>query len=503
MKIVIVGGGTAGWLAALIINKVHPEHELVIIESSKIGIVGAGEGSTGILTNIIRGDLHDFGCDLLEFMKETGSTIKYGIHHKDWHAIGQSYLAPLAGSPTSGSAIDHTFCFQAINNPNKMHLLYSTGIYAEQSVSPFDLNTLQFDNIGHALHFDAHAVGKYFKRIVLKNPRVKWIDDEIVDVSLDNQGNVNELILKESQTIQGDFFIDASGFSRVLMKKLENPWISYSKHLPVNSAMPFLLKYEENETPEPWTTAWAQSSGWMWQIPTAERKGCGYVFCDNFISADKAQEEIETTLGKKIEPIRILKFDTGRLKDSWVKNCLAVGLSSAFAEPLEATSIHSTIIQLLNFVFEYLKDTKEKTCNSGSINIYNNRTAKMYDDFKDFLNIHYMGNRKDSEFWKYISTGSTQTKRTRDILEMCQHKLPSNKDFNQYIGGTDWGLYSYVLFGIDCIPNNILDYEYKWVTQNTDENYSKKILDDYQKEIFNNCKGKMNYKNFINFIRRK
>lgn len=503
MKIIIVGGGTAGWLTALMINKVHPEHDLVVIESSRIGIVGAGEGSTGILTNIIRGDLHDFGCNLLEFMKETGSTIKYGIHHKDWHTIGQSYLAPLAGSPTCGSAIDHTFCFQAINNPNKMHLLSSTGIYAEQSVSPFDLNTLQFDNIGHALHFDAHAVGKYFKRIVLKNPKVQWIDDEIVDVSVDYQGNINKLILNESQTIQGDFFIDASGFSRVLMKKLENPWISYNEYLPVNSAMPFLLKYEEDETPEPWTTAWAQSSGWMWQIPTAKRKGCGYVFCDHFLSADKAQEEVETALGKKIEPVRILKFDTGRLKDPWIKNCLAVGLCSAFAEPLEATSIHSTIIQLIYFVFEYLKDTKDKTCNSGSINIYNKRTAKMYDDFKDFLNIHYMGARKDSEFWKYISTGKTQTEKTKDILEMCKHRLPSNKDYNQYIGGTDWGLYSYVLIGIRRIPRDILDFEYKWIIQNTEENYSKKILDTYQKEILGKCKGKMNYRNFINLIRKK
>jgi Tryptophan halogenase len=289
----------------------------------------------------------------------------------------------------------------------------------------------------------------------------------------------------------------------VLMKKLENPWISYREYLPVNSAMPFLLKYEKDETPEPWTTAWAQSSGWMWQIPTAERKGCGYVFCDQFISADKAQEEIETSLGKKIEPIRILKFDTGRLKDAWIRNCLAIGLCSAFAEPLEATSIHSTIIQLLNFVFEYLKGTKEQTCNLGSINIYNKRTSHMYDDFKDFLNIHYMGNRKDSEFWKYISTGKTQTENTKDILEMCKHKLPSNKDFNQYIGGTDWGLYSYVLFGINRIPADILNSEYKWVTQNTEDNYSKTILDTYQKEILNNCKGKMNYKNFVNFIRKK
>jgi tryptophan halogenase len=436
-------------------------------------------------------------------MKDTGSTIKYGIHHKDWHTIGKNYLAPLAGSPTSGSAIDHVFCHQALSRPNQMHLLNITGIYAEKMISPFDVQTLKFDNIGHALHFDAHAVGKYFKKVVLKNPKVQWIDDEIVDVSLNETGDIDSLILKRSLPIYGDFFVDASGFSRVLMKRLDNPWISYSENLPVNSAMPFLLDYETDEIPEPWTTAWAQSSGWMWQIPTADRKGCGYVFDDNFITPDQAQAEIEQTIGKKIQPIRVLKFDTGRLKNSWVKNCLAVGLCSAFAEPLEATSIHSTIIHLLNFVFENLKDTKERTCNTGSINIYNKRTSRMYDDFKDFLNIHYMGGREDSNFWKYIKTGKTQTDNTRDILEIIKYKLPSNKDFNQYIGGTDWGLYSYVLFGINRISPDVLRSELDWVKKSVNENYPKEILVEYQNDIFDRCTGKMNYKNFINLIRKK
>jgi tryptophan halogenase len=148
--------------------------------------------------------------------------------------------------------------------------------------------------------------------------------------------------------------------------------------------MPFLLQFEEDEKIEPLTTAWALSSGWMWMIPTQERYGCGYVFDDRFISHEEAQKEVETKLGKQIEPIRFLKFDTGRLDSFWNKNCLSVGLSAAFAEPLEATSIHSTILQLNSFIFDYLKDTKEQTLNSGMINIYNRRISKMYDNYAQF-----------------------------------------------------------------------------------------------------------------------
>jgi tryptophan halogenase len=338
------------------ITKVKPEHTVTLIESSAIGIVGAGEGSTGLLTGIVNGSMWDFDCDLMEFLKETGATLKFGIKHKGWTPnINRHYLAPLSGSGTSGNSLDYLFALEQKLNPDNLHLTNDLGILMDRNLSSFNLNTFDFDNFGNALHFDAHKVGHYFKKKVLKNSQVKLVDDEITEVNIKENGFIKSVKLKSEKVIEGDFFIDASGFSRVLMKKLDNPWVSYSKHLPVNSAMPFLLDYDDSEMPEPWTTAWAQSSGWMWQIPVQERKGCGYVFDSNFITPEKAHEELETSLGKKINPIRVLKFDTGRLEKAWVNNCLALGLASAFAEPLEATSIHSTIVQLVGFIFEFLK----------------------------------------------------------------------------------------------------------------------------------------------------
>lgn len=506
MKIVIVGGGTAGWLAALMVHKIFPMHDLTVIESSAIGIVGAGEGSTGLLTDVINGKFFDFGCNMMDFLKETGATVKYGIHHKDWHTIGKSYLAPLSGSPTSGiRSLDTTFALASQLNPDKMHRLHACGLSMENNLSPFNINTFKFSDIGFALHFDAHEVGRYFKKVVLKDNAVTYIDDQISDVVLNKQGEIVQLKLKSDKEISGDFFIDASGFARVLMKKLDNPWVSYRKNLPVNSAMPFLLKYDEEETPEPWTTAWAQSSGWMWQIPVQARKGCGYVFDDNFITAEQAQAEIEKTLNKKIEPIRILKFDTGRLENAWIKNCLAVGLSSAFAEPLEATSIHSTIVQLLDFVFEYLKATKDDTCNLYSVKMYNKKTAKMYDDFKDFLNIHYMGGRTDSNFWKFIATGETQTEQTKTFIEMSKVKCPTNSNFNSYLGGVDWGLYSYVMFGNRLISAQVLDKELEFLEELSPgiKQYAKNVLDSYTNDSIMKIKNNMNYKNFIKFLKEQ
>lgn len=460
MKIVIVGGGTAGWLAALFISKVKPNHTVTIIESSAIGIIGAGEGSTGLLTNILTNSFWDFGCNHEEFLKETGATLKYGIKHKDWRTIGSSYYGPLDGSFSFKSIPDLGLAWQVCNNGiENAHLCSEMGILLGENASNIRSDNLKFQNYHHALHFDAHEVGKYFKKIVLKNNKVEYIDSEVDNVYLNNSGNVSLLTLKNTQIVEGDFFIDATGFKKLLSTKLEVSWKTYQEHLPVNSAMPFLVDYEKGETAESFTTAWAQGSGWMWQIPTQKRKGCGYVFDDNFITADQAQKEIETTLGRPINPIKVLKFDTGRLENVWNKNCLSIGLSAAFAEPLEATSIHSTIVQLTKFTFEHLKDTLEDTLNRGSIKIYNEKMNRMYDDFKDFLVLHYMGGRTDTEFWKYIKSGATKTDFVDSILEMSKSKMPTFNDFNEYYGAAGWPLYSWVLLGTGNLSMSVCEKE--------------------------------------------
>ena len=499
MKIVIVGGGTAGWLAALFISKMHPEHDLTVIESSTIGIIGAGEGSTGLLTNVVAGSVWDLGCNHDEFLKETGATLKYGIKHIGWTPENNFYYGPLDGTMSMSAIPDGAFAYQHSSDKEHLHTVSYMGLLLETGKSNVNRSTNKFADHSHALHFDAHKVGKYFKKIVSKNNKIKHIDSEVLDITLNETGFISSLKLKNQEIVNGDFFIDASGFSRVLMKKLETPWISYSKNLPVNSAMPFILDYKEGELPEPYTTAWAQSSGWMWQIPVLDRRGCGYVFDDNFITPDQAQAEIEITLGRKIDPIRVLKFETGRLENTWVKNCLAIGLSAAFAEPLEATSIHSTIVQLTKFVFEYLKPTVDLTINQGSINNYNRNVNRMYDDFKEFLVLHYMGGRTDSEFWKYISSGATKTEFVKDMLEMSKSKIPTFNDFNEYYGAAGWPLWSWVLAGTNNLSADVSKQELNWDVPGFGNlgNISKSEVGRWKTQRLTSLERNLSYHEFI------
>lgn len=456
MRIVIVGGGTAGWLAALCISKLQPKKHLIsVIESSKIGIIGAGEGSTGMMTNVIQNIVHKYGCDEQDFIQSADVTPKYGIEFKNWKGDRTSYISPIDGTPTSDSPLDYIFLHAVAELPqNKWHTATELGVLTELNKYTFDQK-----NGPAAYHFDAHKVGKYFKKVCGES--VKNIDSEVVNVSLNEQGFIKQLDLSNNTSIQGDFFIDATGFSRILMNKLDVKWHSYKDNLPVDRAMPFLMPYKENEVIKPLTTAWAQNNGWMWQIPTLNRKGCGYVYSSEFLDDSNAQKDLETTIGESIDPIKIIKFESGRLDKLWHKNCLAVGLSAAFAEPLEATSIHTTIQQIEDFVTIFLKDTQEETCRTGGEDLYNEKTVFMYDLLKDFLVLHYMGNRTDTEFWRYISSGATLTDFTRDMIAMCKHRIPNNSMFPGVSGIAGWPLWSYIMAGIGAITPEMAQRELK------------------------------------------
>ena len=443
-NIVIVGGGTAGWLAALMISRVHSNHNVTVVESSQIPIIGAGEGSTGFLTDIIQGNTWDYGCNEQDFLIETGATVKLGIRHRDWRKLGHSYDAPL--DSTNGASLCDPVFLHTLANDIPFHLASQNGYFMNESSSTFN-NDLS-NTRGHAYHFDAHRVGQYFKKVC--SDAVTTIDARVTNVNLNSEtGHVESIVLDELNTLAADFFIDCTGFARIFAKALDVKWHSYRDNLPVNAALPFQLPH--GKVIDPVTLAWAQRAGWMWQIPTQERYGCGYVFSDDFVTPEEAQAEIESTLGREIEPIRLLKFDTGRLDKLWHKNVLFVGLSAAFAEPLEATSIHSTIMQLTAFVFDCLQENTVDTCNLGLESVYNQRMTKMYDDFKDFLVLHYMTERIDSDFWQYINAGETITDRVKDILAITKIRSAHPADFDNYLGAAGAPLWNWILAGLGYI----------------------------------------------------
>ena len=459
MNIVICGGGTAGWLSAFIVARTNPgQHKITVVESSKIGIVGAGEASSGLIIDILSGyffhnnsklntnsDIAEI--DILDFIDKTDGIPKYALKHINWAKDKGSYFAPVSASETTRHSPDQLFNYVISEyGLDKAYLCSAIGQAYDNNKFP-----IQKD---FGLHFDAFKVGKYIKDYLVKYYSVKSVDSIIKDVKLESNGNIKGILLEDDSILEGDFFIDCTGMQRILANKLEIKWHSYKDYLPVDRAMPFLVPYNEDKIIQPVTEAEALSSGWMWRTPLLSRKGCGYVYSSSFISEDEAQAEAEKIMGHPIEPIKHLKFDSGRLEEVWKKNCLVTGLASSFIEPLEATSIHATIAQVYSFCLEHLTNKVETTVTEASIKNYNKNIIKMYENLLDFTVLHYQGGRDDSEFWKYIKNENLVTPTVQNYIEKAKNKIPTYL----YDSEEQWGannLWKWSLAGLNLIDPEI------------------------------------------------
>jgi tryptophan halogenase len=503
MKVVIVGGGTAGWLVASYFESFNKnyqknnldtyKYEITVVDSDKVPIIGAGEGSTGLLPQVLR-KFKVIGVNEMDFFYETDSTIKLAINFKDWNGIGTSYLSPIEPSATTNNNVDlEALVFKM---KNKTHDAALAGYLAHRGMSDFRKNRLQHIQ-NHAYHFDAHKVGQYLKSICVKNG-TKNITGHLSNVEKDINGNIKNIQLETGQVIEGDLFIDCSGFSRFLVKQMDMEWESYAEYLPVNAALPYVHQYKKNEQIMPETLAWAQNNGWMWQIPKQTQYGCGYVYCDNFITPDHALEELQKTTNRKIEPVRNLKFEVGRLKTFWKNNVVAIGLSSAFLEPLQATSIHTTLMQI-QMMINYL-NPKEKNASDVDITTYNNYTRRLIDEFRDLIQIHYITKRDDTDFWKFIKYDLKRTEKTKIVLETAKHRALSFMDFELYHGSAAWGVWGWTLLGLDIITS---DVALKTIKKYGLTEYIDEILNGVPMEFEKQSSTMMNNTELVNAFRDK
>ncbi len=435
---VVLGGGTAGWLAAFIlqdaVRRGALDARISVVESSKIPTIGVGEGSTAAMRMLLK----SFNIDEFEFLRETEATIKLGIRHVDWRRKGSSYDGPIddphqvvAAPKGSPSEYLNVYCVAAERKLSAMHLF---GPLFPLKKAPFarrsDGSLIALGPFHHAYHFDQALVGRYLKR---KSSGVEIIDAVLEAVELDGaSGDIVALRLDGEKRVEADFFIDASGFRRLLIgEALKAKWISYAGELPVNRAMPFWIDHKPDEEIDPYTLAHAMSSGWMWRIPTQKRYGCGYVYNDAMLTPEDAKREIEATLGHKIEVRNDIGFHLGRLETPWSANCLAVGLSSSFLEPLEATSIHGSIVQLMLFAQDYLKNPAAMTPEDRAS--YNQRIGRQVDDFRTFINTHYVSQRDDTPFWRDVAA-NRRHEETRQRLAHWRTQMPRREDFPQFLG---------------------------------------------------------------------
>lgn len=446
-RICVVGGGTAGWLAAMMLGDSarrggHP-CEVTVIESSRIGTIGVGEGTTAVFRQM----LQHFGLDEAEFLAATGATIKFGIRHRDWRRKGHSYDGPIddphrvAGFDENlldihqiaqGESVGNTHLFQHLLAGNRSPFALVNG--RRVPVGPYH----------HAFHFDQALAGKWLRS---KARAIATLDDQVQSVERHPEtGNITALALDSGTRVEADLFVDCTGFRRALIGPMGGSWVSYRNTLPVNRAIPFWLDIPPGEEIEPCTLAWAQGAGWMWKIPTQGRYGCGYVFSDAHVTPDQAKAEIEGVLGHPIEVRNDIKIDAGRLEKQWIGNCVALGLSSSFLEPLEATSIHGTVVQLmlLSSVLPNPDDRARLAFNAAA--------ARQVDDFRDFIRLHYVSERRDTPFWQDVA-GSLPD-RLAERLAQWRHRVPGPADFPPFPMGlphTDHHLHVPVLDGLGLL----------------------------------------------------
>ena len=417
--LVIVGGGTAGWLAAMMLADGAARKasglRITVIESSKIGTIGVGEGSTAVFRQM----LQHLKLNEDEFLRETGATIKYGIRHRDWRRVGFTYDGPIDDpSLVAGGLPLDTYAVAAGRSVGEAHLFQTL---LNKSKAPFarkNGKTIPAGPFHHAYHFDQALVGAWLRK---KAKGIAVIDDQVKGVETGEAG-ITALVMESGQRIEAELFIDATGFRRALITPLGAEWVSYQSVLPLNRAMPFWVDLKEGEEILPATVAWAQKSGWLWQIPTQGRWGMGYVYSDAHTSKDAAKAEIEAALGYEIHPRNDIAINPGRQDNAWIGNCIALGLSSSFVEPLEATSIHGTITQL-SMLSEWLD-------NPAGRDLYNAAVARQVDDFRDFIRLHYVTERRDSPFWRDIAASHPGV--VKDRLALWQTRMPRPSDFEPF-----------------------------------------------------------------------
>jgi tryptophan 7-halogenase len=399
-KIVIVGGGTSGWLAASMLCH-HLKRELCqiqLIESDEIAAIGVGESTVPPFVGLIQ----RLGIDEQEFIRATEATYKLGIQFVGWHQRSRKYFHPFG---VIGRPIDsHDFyqCWlkaRAHGDTSALMDFSPCNIMAENGrfFPPAKARNTPIGGANYALHVDALLVARYLRRYAEARGLTRT-EGKVIQVRRRGDGFIQDVVLADGQAIAGDFFIDCTGFKGLLIgETLGVRSVDWSSYLPCDRAI--VVRTESQKPVLSFTRTTAQASGWTWRIPLQQRIGQGYVYSSQFCSDASAKSTLMRSLDTAcIDAPRVIPFTTGHRREVWKSNCLSLGLASGFVEPLEATSIH-LIARGMDFFLRYFPD---RDCAPALIREYNRRMVADYEEVRDFLVLHYSATqRDDSPFWQW------------------------------------------------------------------------------------------------------
>jgi tryptophan halogenase len=445
--VVVVGGGTAGWLTALMAKRSQPHLNIIVIESKEIGILGAGEGSTPQLV-----DLLDYlNIPLSDLIYNCDATVKNGIKFTSWnndndffyHGFRVNDIGLSSGFNQSQFVSTNDILTTSLALNNKVNEVDFTEKLSELNKVPFipkqkeAKDILDYENASKiSIHFNASKMADRLKEIGLDRG-IKVIDGVVDDIVLNNNGYIDSIVLLDGTKIKSDFVFDCTGFHRLIIGKAFNSkWKSYKDFLPSDSAIPFFI--EMSKDIPPYTEAIAMKYGWMWKIPLQNRFGCGYVYDSSLISELEAIKEIEEYLG--YEPVYPrkdkggFKFNAGCYEESWINNCVAIGLAANFVEPLEATSIWVSILglsQVFGSPDWILSDSDEIR------HQFNKNVLSINNEIASFIYFHYMSKRKDTGFWQKFSYENAPVY-LKEKLNLWKHRLPNKLDGGERWSGRSW-----------------------------------------------------------------
>ncbi|MCF2946739.1 tryptophan 7-halogenase [Paraglaciecola aquimarina] len=442
-KIVIAGGGTAGWIAAAAIAKqLGRVVDVELVESDQIGTIAVGEATIPPMRTFH----HLLGIDEQEFMRETSATFKLGISFENWKDQNQDYIHSFGKTGQESFFADfHHFWLRGLQEGH-------TADFSEYSLELQAAKAGKFvksknPEINYAYHLDATAYAKFLRKYS-EERGIKRTEGKISKVNKDMKtGNITSLELGSGKTITGDFFIDCTGFKGLLIEQsLHTGYEDWSHWLPCDSA--YVVQTKSTGEVLPYTRSIAHQAGWRWNIPLQHRMGNGLVYCSQYLGHDEAKKLLVDSIeGEMITEPRLINFRTGRRLKAWNKNCVALGLSSGFIEPLESTSIHLITTGIIRFIRMF----PQAGIIDSTVDEFNRQTKLEIEQLRDFIVLHYnVTNRQDSAFWNHC--------KNMQIPETLAHRIDLFKQNAQamQIDGEMFRVDSWtqVMFGQGVIPES-------------------------------------------------